>query len=268
MFAHSYRSLVRLAAFAAGCTLVVAAGVLLPNVIRTGEMLNFGYGGQQTLAAFSAKPHLGIYAILLSPGFGLFIYAPILILGTLSLVWLWEDAPGLAATIGAIAIMMIVLYGSASEWRGGMTWGPRYLVPVMLLLCLPVAAFIQRNGRNPLAMATVLALGLWGAVVNGLAVLFDFNHGWQNLWTLGADLWNITWTPQFSLIGAQLRLLRLWYGQGQGDFDLYLAHALGWPVVVILVAAALVLVVALARAGAHDHRNTGTTGLRPPGPSS
>ena len=85
--------------------------------------------------------------------------------------------------------------------------------------------------------------------MNGLAVLIDFNRGWQNLWAMDASLWSITWTPNFSVIGAQLRLLRLWYGQQQGSFDLYLAAHAGWLVVALLAAAAMVLVVGLVRTG-------------------
>ena len=65
---------------------------------------------------------------------------------------------------------------------------------------------------------------------------------------MDASLWIITWTPNFSVIGAQLRLLRFWYGQQQGSFDLYLAAHAGWLVVALLAAAAMVLVVGLARA--------------------
>ena len=65
---------------------------------------------------------------------------------------------------------------------------------------------------------------------------------------MDASLWIITWTPNFSVIGVQLRLLRFWYGQQQGGFDLYLAAHAGWLVVALLAAAAMVLVVGLARA--------------------
>ncbi len=241
--------IVPLVAYAGAWAAVVAVGVLLPNMVTSGHPLDFGYGSQQTLAGWSDKPHIGIYGILLSPGFGLFVHAPVLALAALALVWLWEDAPPLATVIAAIAAGFILFYGSFGDWRAGATWGPRYLVTMTPLLCLPLAAFIRRNARSYVAMGALAGLGLWGAAVNGLAVLFAFTRGWQNLWALDASLWSSTWTPQFSLIGAQLRLLRLWYEQQQGSFDLYLAAHAGWLVVALLAAAAVVLVVGLARAG-------------------
>ena len=238
-----------MAAYIGAWAAVVAIGVLLPNMVTSGHPLDFGYGSQQTLAGWSDKPHIGIYGTLMSPGFGLFVHTPVLALAALALVWLREDAPHLATVIAAIAVGCILLYGSFGDWRAGVSWGPRYLVTMTPMLCLPLAAFIKRNARNYMAMGALAGLGLWGAVVNGLAVLIDFNRGWQNLWAMDASLWSITWTPNFSVIGAQLRLLRLWYGQQQGSFDLYLAAHAGWLVVALLAAAALVLVVGLVRTG-------------------
>ena len=242
-------AIVPVAAYTGAWAAVVAVGVLLPNMVTSGHPLDFGYGSQQTLAGWSDKPHIGIYGTLMSPGFGLFVHAPVLALAALALVWLREDTPALAMVIAAIAVGCILFYGGFGDWRAGVSWGPRYLVTVTPLLCLPLAAFIRRNARNYMAMGVLAGLGLWGAVVNGLAVLIDFNRGWQNLWAMDASLWIITWTPNFSVIGAQLRLLRFWYGQQQGSFDLYLAAHAGWPAVAPLAAAAVVLVVGLARAG-------------------
>ena len=124
--------------------------------------------------------------------------------------WPWSGE-GRCANTGGGEIGLIVFYGSFHVWQGGSTWGPRYLVTIAPLLCLPLAAYVKRNADNIAAMVLLAGLGLFGFLVNGLAVLFDFNRGWQNLWSLGASPWHIIWTPQFSLIGAHLRLLRLWY---------------------------------------------------------
>ena len=237
------------AAYTGAWAAAVVVGVLLPNMLTSGHPLDFGYGSQQTLAGWSDKPYIGIYGTLMSPGFGLFVHAPVLALAALAVIWLREDVPHLATVIAAIAVGFVLFYGSFGAWRAEPTWASRYLVTMTPMLCLPLAAFIKRNARNYMAMGALAGLGLWGAVVNGLAVLIDFNRGWQNLWAMDASLWSITWTPNFSVIGAQLRLLRLWYGQQQGSFDLYLAAHAGWLVVALLAAAALVLVVGLLRTG-------------------
>lgn len=242
------RALLPLIACASAWAGTVAFAVLLPNAVTRGDPLDFGYGGQQTLAAWNNDPHIGIYGILMSPGFGLLVYAPILALAALSLVWMREDAPLLAAVIAAIALGFVVFYGSFQAWQAGLTWGPRYLVTIVPLLCLPLAAFIKRNAHNSLAMFVLAGLGLYGFVVNGLAVLIDFNRGWLNLWTLGASPWHVVWTPHFSPIGAQLRLLHAWYAHSYGSFDLFLVAHAGW-LAVVLLAIAIALFVGVARAG-------------------
>lgn len=241
-------SLLPAAAFAGAWAATGTVAVLLPNLVTRGTLLDFGYGGQQTLAAWSNDPHVGIYGILMSPGFGLLVYAPVLALAGLALVWMWEDAPELAAAIAAIAIGLVVLYGSFHTWQAGLTWGPRYLVTTVPLLCLPLAAYVQRNAHNAMAMGVLGGLGAYGFLVNGLAVLFDFNRGWHNLWSLGASPWHIVWTPHFSPIGAHVRLLRGWYAHSQGSFDLYVATYAGW-LAVCLLAIAVALFVGVARAG-------------------
>ena len=164
-------TIVPVVAYAGAWAAVVAVGVLLPNMVTSGHPLDFGYGSQQTLAGWSDKPHIGIYGTLMSPGFGLFVHAPVLALAALALVWLWKDAPHLATVIAAIAVGCILFYGSFGDWQAGVSWGPRYLVTLIPLLCLPLAAFIRRNARNYVAMGALAGLGLWGAVVNGLCCL-------------------------------------------------------------------------------------------------
>ena len=211
-------AVVPLVAYLGTWAATVSIGVLLPNAMTSGHPLDCGYGTHQTLTGWSNRPHIGIYGILLSPGFGLFVHAPKLAVGALALVWLWEDSPALASVIAVISVGCVLYYGSFEDWRAGATWGPRYLVSVTPLLTLPLAAFLRRNDRNYIAMGAVSGLALWGIAANGLAVLIAFTRGWQDLWAMDASLWSITWTPQFSLIGAQLRLLRLWYEQEQGSF--------------------------------------------------
>ena len=95
----------RAALWAVGWAIVVVPGVGFYNLYRTGDVLNFGYS-EQTFLWATDRAHIGLFGILASSGFGLFVYFPLGILGLWGLLtgggvrWLrWTMA---AATLMAI----------------------------------------------------------------------------------------------------------------------------------------------------------------------
>lgn len=70
------------------------------NLLRTGSPLDSGYGTEVTLASLAEKPWYGLFGILMSPGCGLVSHTPLLALGPIGLIWLWEDAPGVSLAAG------------------------------------------------------------------------------------------------------------------------------------------------------------------------
>jgi hypothetical protein len=219
----------RLVVFGAGVALAVVPLVLGMNVLRTGHPLDAGYGAEGTLASLLAKPWYGWFGILLSPGCGLVPHTPLMALGLLGLAWLWEDDPAPALVAGAITLGAIVYYGALSTtWCAFATWGPRYFVAVAPLMALPLAALWTRlpaAGRNPFVLLLGGGLLAWSAGTNLLAVLIDFNRGWQDHWALGVTYLETSWVPFFSGITAHVRLFREWLLDGQGGLDLYLWNA-------------------------------------------
>ncbi len=88
----------------------------------------------------------GIYGQLLSPGRSIFIYSPVLLL----LILFWEKLKNVKAELVAFLILSITYifffaslyvieepeYGARGLWDGELSWGPRYLLPLILLqLC-------------------------------------------------------------------------------------------------------------------------------------
>lgn len=239
---HAARAL---ATYAAGALLVAGPLVLALNMIRTGNPLATGYGAEGGPATLAAKPWYGWFGILLSPGCGLVPHTPLMALGLLALIWLWEDAPAVAAAAGAISLLAIGYYGSLSTWCGYTTWGPRYLLTVAPFMALPLAALWQRactpraGHRNPFLWLIGGGLAAWSAGTNALAVLIDFNRGWQDHWASHLTYLEVTWLPFFTGITTHLRLLREWLMDGTGGLDLYLLYApgpLGPPLVALLLA--------------------------------
>ena len=84
-----------------------------------------------------------ISSVLLSPETGLFFFSPFLALG---LVPMLQDARGLyrpqqqkgstaLARMSLVTLVLeIIFIGSHSGWRGGWTLGPRYIIPVVVVL--------------------------------------------------------------------------------------------------------------------------------------
>jgi hypothetical protein len=94
--------------------------------------------------------------ITISPFRGLFFCAPVLVLGLAGLGLMLRD-PGhrfdgwmLSALIAVFVLFNVCFNG----WHGGWSVGPRYLVPVLPLLALPIAIVAQRM------RGLVVALGL------------------------------------------------------------------------------------------------------------
>ena len=219
---------------------VVIPGVGLYNLYRTGSMLDFGYPGQTFLWA-TDRPHIGLYGILVSPGFGLFVYMPVAVLGLWGLLTGAGQRPARWAMAAAV-LTAILIYGTFNDWAGGVSWGPRYLTGVAPLLAVGVGCLLSGAAISLPARFGAWALVAWGLGVALLGVLFDYQRGWRNLWDVGARPDQIVWDPHFSPIGAHLRLLRQWL-DGAIEPDTYLGSLLGvWtaPALTVVLVAAVV----------------------------
>jgi len=234
--------------YLAGAALAVLPLVFGLNLLRSGSLLETGYGGEGLLATLDEKPWYALYGILFSPGCGLVAYTPLMALGIIALIWLWEDAPRPALAAGAIVLLALLYYGTFKTWCGSLTWGPRYLLVVAPFMALPLASLWQRLARptaNPFAILVIGGLALWSAATNLLAVFVDFNRGWQDHWANDLSPIQVTWMPYFTGVVTHWRLLREWLLDGRGGLDLYLLYApgpsapVGIAVELLLLAAAL-----------------------------
>jgi hypothetical protein len=93
----------------------------------------------------------GLAGLLFSPTRGLFVFSPFL----LFLVLAWRHRPReradrlLTIAMAAGAIVQLALY-SLTDWRAGMSWGPRFLtdlLPMLIWMLVPVVEALGRRGR-------------------------------------------------------------------------------------------------------------------------
>jgi hypothetical protein len=209
--------------------IVALTGHAVYDAARFGTPLETGYGAQATPAAYTTPLLVGLYGLLISSGKGVLWFAPVL--------WLvpsgWramraaargggEDLrarlglarpAGRAAWGAAIAAMgALLLYGRFQHWAGDGSFGPRYLIPVMPLVFIPVGFALEAR-RTRRAIAIVLAaLGLL-VQLGGVAIYFgaQMREAGDYPYTLPLDhprfMSDSHFNPRFSPIAGHWRLL-------------------------------------------------------------
>ncbi len=108
----------------------------------------------------------GIAGLLVSPARGLFVYSPFLLLVFPAVRRGLRDAdPGprrLTLAIGAAALGQLMLYAN-TDWRAGMSWGPRFLtdlLPLLVWLLPPALDTLRTPGRTLFAAGVLAAVAI------------------------------------------------------------------------------------------------------------
>lgn len=113
----------------------------------------------------------GLAGILASPGRGLFVYSPVLLLAFVGLALAWR--PGgepLLRWLGGGAVAAILLYANYRDWWGGWSYGPRLLAdlsPALAFLLLPA---LERCWPVRSARVMLIALAVWSVAAHGVGL--------------------------------------------------------------------------------------------------
>ena len=153
--------------------MIVVVGAF--NFVRFGDPLQTGYSGG--LSLFSNPLWVGLYGLLLSPGKGVFLFSPIILL-TIPAFWLFARRHAAeAALCGASRWCTWWCTGLYLFWHGDSSWGPRYMVFVMPFLVLPLAALFEWLAQPSHARwrVPVAALAVFSVAVEVLGVLINFD---------------------------------------------------------------------------------------------
>ncbi len=133
----------------------------LYNSLRFGSPMETGYGlifARDPLPEPAFGPGEGLAAFLVSPGRGLLIYSPVVLVFALGIRRLLRNAP--VAALSAIAVVGVYvgffsLFGKAIS---PFSWGPRQLIPTLPMLLLPAGAFLEAADRRRARRTIVCAL--------------------------------------------------------------------------------------------------------------
>ncbi|MCI0709592.1 MAG: glycosyltransferase family 39 protein [Chloroflexi bacterium] len=136
-------------------TAVILAGVglLYHNYLRFGSLWETGYEGE---GGFTGS---GWLSLLLSPGKSIFLYSPPLLISVVLWYRFRREYRLLADSFLFMFVAALGVYGAWWAWHGGWVWGPRLLVPLVPLCCLPLGMMPIRR-RWILVAITVVTLGV------------------------------------------------------------------------------------------------------------
>jgi 4-amino-4-deoxy-L-arabinose transferase-like glycosyltransferase len=141
---------------------------------RDGSLVPAVYG-----AGFTTPLPTGFYGLVLSPGKGLFAYNPFLLLAIPGAVALWRRDRAATALLVLLMVDRALFYAGWSDWAGGVSWGPRFLMPAVGPFALLAVYGVSRIPRLHLALrvpavAAVVALAVAGGVVSVASVWVNY----------------------------------------------------------------------------------------------
>ena len=170
----------------------VAIGIGWYNYLRFGSPLDAGH-----LPAFGLT---GVAGLLLSPSASVLLYCPAVIVMLVALFRLPPEHQRLRQLILLTVAVMFVFYGTMENWMGGRSYGPRYLVPLLALLCVPLATWACRAAVRHRLVVAALALS---ALVQIPGVVVDYAAAYD-AWALehpgGPSVGERTWVPSGSAL--------------------------------------------------------------------
>jgi len=113
------------------------------NIWRYGNILNTGYHIQE-LIRLPRSPLYGLYVLFLSSGKSIFLYAPPLALAIMSVGRFVRQQRAVGLFIVFLAGSSALFYSTVNPWHGAWSPGPRYHLPILGLMLLPLGERFQR----------------------------------------------------------------------------------------------------------------------------
>lgn len=196
----------------------VVAAVLLTlyyNDTRFGSVWDTGYLRDGTATFGSIR--VGLLGLLASPGRSLFLFAPVTLIGVLAFGPLWRQDRATAALLGTTTLVLVLFYASLTYWDADRSYGPRYLVAVLPLLCVPLVSWFDRPPgdvrRRILVVAALLSIVVQvpGVLVDFSRVNFTPEHAYltreDRLWTWQGSALRLNARAAASLVPSNMRYL-------------------------------------------------------------
>jgi hypothetical protein len=145
------------------------------NKLRFGDVLEQGYGAHRDAAlGFSVPLASGVYGLLFSSGKSIFLYAPVLLASLVAMPSWFRSRRRDLWLIAIPTLFTLAVSACWWSWSGDWAWGPRLLLPIVPLACLPLIDALTSASKAQRVAVGVLALS--GLYVQLLAVSVDPAH--------------------------------------------------------------------------------------------
>ena len=226
----------RLIGYALGPLLVGLLLLAAYNYWRFANVFDTGYHIREYLR-FPRPLWEGLFLALISPGKSIFLYAPPLFLAIISFRRFLTLQRRLAHCIAFMAVTSLLFYAVANPWVGAWSPGPRYHLPVVLLLMVAAGCLFGQWRSMRLArkvgVLSVVGLGvlvqLVAVSINYADVLFLLQHMTVGQSTWGVWLVDLAYAPllwQFYLLVSAIARdsLGIYLSYGIAQMDSVIHH--------------------------------------------
>jgi hypothetical protein len=245
----------------------------LVNYFRFGSFTEFGYGSYFGTLSYNAG-WTGLPGLLASPGKGLILYFPIVILLPLALKYMYRENKWLFFLIVYVFFAHWLYFGTLDDsesrfWSGAIAWGPRYFVPILPFITIALGTLLARFKQSKLLLkSSLLVLCAAGFIINLPGVLVWSEYGTIYAWDreqlnrFPDSLEVIAWNPGYSPIVLHAKILiedyvhkihsdqfsntkwhYITYGLAPCSYDLYVFCKFGIVPTVVLMVVAIILAV-------------------------
>ncbi|GDX79216.1 hypothetical protein LBMAG42_10270 [Deltaproteobacteria bacterium] len=154
------------------------------NYLRFGSVFETGYGAEA--AEWTTPALTGAIGLLVSPGRGVLVYAPIVLLGYSTLPALWRRSRLVAGVAASSLPLLIGLYCRWWMWEGGWCWGPRFLLPAIPCLLYGVGELAEGRLSRVHRAFGAMTLGFSALAAWSTLLVHDFDfHTW--IWRFWRD---------------------------------------------------------------------------------
>lgn len=141
--------------------LLSLGSLFLYNWGRYGSFWEFGYNDER---GFSNPLYVGVVGLLFSSGKGIFWYVPLLWVSLFFFRTFFRQHRHIAEAITIMFFSYLFGYAGWWSWHGGWCWGPRFLVPLLPLLILPMGEFFRKEKDF-----------FWGAIILGISFVVQLS---------------------------------------------------------------------------------------------
>lgn len=164
-----------------------AFGILIASInwLRFGNILDFGYGDEQQ--RFTTPFILGLAGLIFSPSKSLFVFSPLVILCGAVYVRMLKKQPRFSLLIGTLFGAALVLNARWHGWDGGWSWGPRLIVPAIIIFHLLIPEYCLLCIKNRMRQVLLVVLVAAGFLINGTGALVWY----QQVYYFHKDHWSL-----------------------------------------------------------------------------